>query len=325
MAINLEIIIRVFLSFALSIVCSSFINKAIIKSEKSKHMGQAIRDDIVKTHLKKSGTPTMGGVGIVISIILVSLLNYSFLTYQDYICLGLMLSFFLIGVFDDYLKMKYHNAKGLSSSLRFTLEIMLTLVALVLLGYEQKSMWILHLFTNYIYLGTLFIILIVFMIVGSANAVNMSDGLDGLAGGLVILCYLPFLLIALKDKNYGAAILISSAIGGNIGFLIHNGHPAKIFMGDAGSLSNGALIALLAFLLNREYLLVVAGGVFIIETLSVMIQVGYFKLTHKRIFKMAPLHHHFEMLGLKEYQVVNLFYLLGFICAFLAIILGGVL
>lgn len=325
MAINIEVFIRVIITFILSIIISSFINKLIIKKEKEKHVGQAVRDDIISTHFQKSGTPTMGGVGIVFATITSTLLNFSFLDYKIFIVLLLMFTFFIIGFIDDYIKVKYKNSKGLSASLRFSLEIMFTLVALVLLNYDQQSMWHLHLPNNFIYLGPFFILLIVFMVVGSANAVNMSDGLDGLAGGLIILAYLPFLLIALKGQNYAASILISSIIGGNIGFLIHNAHPAKIFMGDSGSLANGALISLLAFLLNSEYLLVVSGGIFVIETISVILQVGYFKMTHKRIFKMAPIHHHFEALGMKEYQVVNMFYLVGFILAFLSLIMGGIL
>ena len=325
MAINYEVFLRVIITFIFSIVVSFLINKWIIKKEKEKHVGQAVRDDIISTHFQKSGTPTMGGVGIVLAVVLASLINYSFLDYKILIVLFLMLTFFIIGFIDDFIKVKYKNSKGLSARLRFSLEIMFTLVALVLLNYSQRSMWHLHLPNQYIYLGPIFIILIVFMIVGSANAVNMSDGLDGLAGGLIILCYLPFLLVALKEKNYAASILISSVIGGNIGFLIHNAHPAKIFMGDSGSLANGALISLLAFLLNSEYLLVISGGLFILETLSVILQVGYFKVTHKRIFKMAPIHHHFEALGMKEYQVVNMFYLIGFVLAFLSLIIGGIL
>ena len=325
MAINYEVFIRVLLSFTFGIVISFVINKIIIKKEKERHVGQAVRDDIISTHFKKSGTPTMGGVGIVFAVIIASLINYSFFDHKSIIVLLLMFMFFIIGFIDDFIKVKYKNSKGLSASLRFSLEIMFTLIALVLLNYNQQSMWHLHLPNNYLYLGPFFIILIVFMVVGSANAVNMSDGLDGLAGGLIILAYLPFLLIALKDENYGASMLISSAIGGNIGFLIHNAHPAKIFMGDSGSLANGALISLLAFLLNSEYLLVISGGIFVIETMSVIIQVGYFKLTHKRIFKMAPIHHHFEALGMKEYQVVNMFYLIGFSLAFLSLIIGGIL
>ena len=325
MAINYEVFLRVIITFILSGVTSFFINKWIIKKEKEKHVGQAVRDDIISTHFQKSGTPTMGGVGIVSAVVIASIINFSYLNYKIIVVLFLMLTFFIIGFVDDFIKVKYKNSKGLSASLRFSLEIMFTLIALVLLNYSQHSMWHLHLPNQYIYLGPLFIFLIVFMIVGSANAVNMSDGLDGLAGGLIILCYLPFLLVALKEENYAASILITSVIGGNIGFLIHNAHPAKIFMGDSGSLANGALISLLAFLLESEYLLVISGGLFILETISVILQVGYFKITHKRIFKMAPIHHHFEALGMKEYQVVNMFYLIGFTLAFLSLVIGGIL
>ncbi len=325
MVINYEVFLRIIVTFFLSIALSFFINKKIIKKETERHLGQAIRDDIVSTHFIKKGTPTMGGVGIVLAILFTTLLNFSFLNVKILIILALMFSFFLIGFFDDYIKIRYKNSKGLSAGLRFTLEIMFTMLALVFLNFNQQSMWHIHLPNDYVYLGPFFIFLIVFMIVGSANAVNMADGLDGLAGGLIILSYLPFLLVSLKSNNYAISILITSIIGANIGFLIHNAHPAKIFMGDSGSLANGALLALLAFLLESEYLLVISGGIFIIETISVILQVGYFKLTHKRIFRMAPLHHHFESLGMKEYQVVNMFYLLGFIFAFLSMIVGGIL
>lgn len=325
MAINIEILLRFFLSFIVSSLTSMIIIRFIIKSEKKKHLGQAIREDIVMTHQKKQGTPTMGGLGVVGGAIVGTLINYQYLSYKILIALALIISFCLIGFIDDYKKIKYKDAKGLSASLRFSLEVILSIIALILLNYDDKTMWILHLANNYIYLGPLFVVLIIFMIVGATNAVNMTDGLDGLAGGLLILAYLPFLLMALKTKEYGIAFLITSFIGGNIGFLKYNGHPAQIFMGDAGSLANGCFIALIAFMLNSEYLLVISGLVFIVETLSVIIQVAYYKLTKKRVFKMAPLHHHFELCGLKEYQVVNMFYLVGFIMSFIAMIVGDLL
>lgn len=321
----IEILLRVLASFFISASTSMFIIKLIINKEKKKHIGQAIREDIVETHKKKQGTPTMGGVGIVLGALIGVLLNYKYITYKIVITLLLILSFAIIGFIDDYKKMKYKNSKGLSASIRFTLEIILSIIALILLHYNEKTMWILHLPNTYIYLGPLFVFLVIFMIVGAPNAVNMSDGLDGLAGGLLVLAFLPFLLVALKNNEYSIAILISSFIGSNVGFLKYNGHPAQIFMGDVGSLANGAFIALIAFLLGTEYLLVISGFVFIVETLSVIIQVLVFKMTKKRVFKMAPLHHHFELLGMKEYQVVNMFYLIGFIMTFVAMVVGDIL
>ena len=325
MAQNIEILIRVLVSLFLATLVSSLVIKLIIKKEKEKHLGQAIREDIVKTHQLKSGTPTMGGVGILIGAVTSFFINYKFINIKTIIVLLLVSAFFMIGLIDDLIKVKFKDAKGLDAKIRFLLEIALTLVSLVLLGYYEQTMWHLHFFNNYIYLGILFIPFVVLMIVGSANGVNMTDGLDGLAGGLLLLAFLPFLLIALNNQDFALAFLITGFIGGNIGFLRYNANPAKIFMGDAGSLTNGSFLAMIAFLLNAEYLLLIAGGIFVVETISVILQVSYYKATRKRIFKMAPLHHHFEMLGMKEYQVVNLFYLFGFICSFIALVIGGII
>lgn len=325
MAANVEILIRLLFSFFLSLIVSATCIKFIIKKEKKAHLGQAIREDIVQTHQKKQGTPTMGGVGILLGAIVGGLINFKYLNQTVLVLMALVVAFFIIGFIDDYQKIKQKNSRGLSASLRFGLEIVLALGALLLLNYQDKTMWNLHLPNLVIYLGPFFLLLAIFMIVGSANAVNMTDGLDGLAGGLLLLAYLPFLLLSLKQNNFAVAFLIAAFMGGNVGFLWFNANPAKIFMGDAGSLTNGCFLAVIAFITGAEYLLCIAGGLFIIETISVILQVGYYKATHKRIFKMAPLHHHFEMLGMKEYQVVNLFYLLGFVLTFVSLLLGGVL
>lgn len=325
MAHELEMMIRLLVSFIISTVTSLISIKFIIKNELKHHVGQAIREDIVQTHFKKQGTPTMGGVGIVLGVIVGVLINFKYLNFSSLVLLGLVLSFFVIGFVDDYKKVKYKNSKGLSAGFRFSLEILLVMITLLLLDYQEQTKWVFHLGNLSLYLGPLFIIIIILMIVGSSNAVNMTDGLDGLAGGLLLLAYLPFLLLAIKQNNYALAIMITSFIGGNVGFLYYNAHPAKIFMGDAGSLTNGCFLAISAFLTNAEYLLLISGGIFIVETLSVILQVVSFKTTHHRIFKMTPIHHHFELKGMKEYQVVNLFYLVGFIFSFLAILIGGVI
>lgn len=325
MAKKEEILVRLLLVFFMSFIFSLFITRYLIKKERKKHIGQAIKDDIVPTHQKKKNTPTMGGIAIFISAWLVSLIiGFPYLKDKNVLALLLVSgSFFLIGFVDDYLKIKKKNGKGLSALVRILLEVFISMGVLWYLGYQDQTLWRIHfLFQKTWKLSLLFIPFIIFIIVGGANSMNMADGLDGLASGLAMNAYFPFVILAILKENYGIALFLLAVIGGILGFLCFNFHPAKIFMGDVGSLPLGATLAFASFILGAEFLLLIAGGLLIIETLSVILQVISFKLTHRRIFRMAPLHHHFEMQGFKEWQVVMMFYIAGFVLSILATYVG---
>lgn len=325
MAAHALIFLKMIGAFCLSSTLSFFFSCWQIRRERKKQIGQYIKDDIVPTHQKKGKTPTMGGISIFLSCwITACLFIGKDIGSRKVIALFLIsLTFFLIGLIDDLLKIKFHNGKGLPAYIRFFSEIAVLLCVLLFLGYEQQSRWQIHLNPNFgIHVGLFFLPLLILIVVGGANAVNMTDGLDGLASGLSMMACAPFLMSAIYQKEYGIAFFLVSMIGGCLGFLFYNFHPAKIFMGDCGSLPLGATLALSSFILKNELLLAISGALFVIETVSVILQVGSFKLTHHRIFKMAPLHHHFEMKGVAEWKVVMAFYIAGFLFSLIATIVG---
>lgn len=318
-------LIELISSFIFSFIVCFLITKKLIKKESSKNIGQVIKDDIVKSHLKKAKTPTLGGIGIFVSTWLsVLIFGYDKLTDRNLISLLIIsFSFFVIGLIDDLFKIKSKNPKGLSGYIRLFLEIITVLLILNYLGYEQHSLWKISLLNiKLLPLGFLFIPFVIFVVVGGANSVNMSDGLDGLASGLVMMGMSPFLIISLVENELGIALFLMSLIGSLFAFLFFNFHPAKIFMGDAGSLPLGASLALSSFLLNKEILLLISGGIFVFETISVILQVVSYKTRKKRIFLMAPFHHHLELKGLPEWKVVMILYVVGFVLSIIATLIG---
>lgn len=318
-------LIELISSFIFSFIVCFLITKKLIKKESSKNIGQVIKDDIVKSHLKKAKTPTLGGIGIFISTWLsVLIFGYDKLTDRNLISLLIIsFSFFVIGLIDDLIKIKSKNPKGLSGYIRLFLEIITVLLILNYLGYEQHSLWKISLLNiKLLPLGFLFIPFVIFVVVGGANSVNMSDGLDGLASGLVMMGMSPFLIISLVENELGIALFLMSLIGSLFAFLFFNFHPAKIFMGDAGSLPLGASLALSSFLLNKEILLLISGGIFVFETISVILQVVSYKTRKKRIFLMAPFHHHLELKGFPEWKVVMILYVVGFVLSIIATLIG---
>lgn len=318
-------LIELISTFIFSFIICFLITKKLIKKESSKNIGQVIKDDIVKSHLKKAKTPTLGGIGIFVSTWLsVFIFGYDKLTDRNLISLLIIsFSFFVIGLIDDLIKIKSKNPKGLSGYIRLFLEIITVLLILNYLGYEQHSLWKISLLNiKLLPLGFLFIPFVIFVVVGGANSVNMSDGLDGLASGLVMMGMSPFLIISLVENELGIALFLMSLIGSLFAFLFFNFHPAKIFMGDAGSLPLGASLALSSFLLNKEILLLISGGIFVFETISVILQVVSYKTRKKRIFLMAPFHHHLELKGLPEWKVVMILYVVGFVLSIIATLIG---
>lgn len=315
-----------FAAFISSLVISFTLSKALIKLEKKRSISHQIHRLIVKTHQKKKGTATLGGVAIYIALI-TTLFIYDFSFVSSLQGLGIILivtAFFLIGLFDDIKKLREKNEEGLSPSLRIGLEWATSFLGLVILGYSQKTTWLLNLpfSEGYVYLSYLIPFLLTFVIVGTANASNLVDGLDGLNGGLMLFALTPFLVFGLVSHNFTFGILIIAGLGSILGFLLLNIHPAKIFMGDSGSLMLGALLATLSISSNHISELPIVGAVLVLECLSVIIQVLYYKATKKRVFKMAPFHHHLELCGKSESQIVSLYYVTGFIFMVFGILLG---
>ncbi len=298
--------------------------------------GQPIRDDGPQTHIYKKGTPALGGVLILFSIILSSILWTSNFSKFNYILILSLLLFGVIGFIDDFQKVKI--GKGISSKFKFLSQLLATVILFFIIkqnGFDLNKFNIPFLKDSSIELGYLYFILILFIIIGSTNATNLTDGLDGLVSMPLIFVFLTFAIFAyvLGNINFSEYLLVNymrgsgeivifctSAIGALLGFLWFNSSPASIFMGDTGSQSLGASLAVTSILLKQEIVLAVAGGLFVIETISVMLQVIYFKTTKgKRLFLMAPLHHHYEKKGLSEQKIVIRFWILSFLFCLLAL------
>lgn len=302
-------------------------------------VGQTVRNDGPQTHLNKTGTPTMGGV-LVIASIIVSVLLWGDLTNR-YIWLTLlvMTGFGVIGAIDDYRKLVFKNSKGLPAKWKYFWQTMIGLLAAGYLYFTASGVIdtqvIVPFFKNInLDLGAGFIIFAYLVIVGSSNAVNLTDGLDGLAilptvlvgGALGLFAYVAgnfnfatYLIIPYVPGVGEVAVFCSALVGAGLGFLWFNTYPAQVFMGDVGSLSLGAALGLIAVITRQELVLFIMGGIFVAETVSVILQVVGYKLTKKRIFKMAPLHHHFELSGWAEPKVIVRFWIITFLLVLLGL------
>lgn len=286
--------------------------------------GQVEREEGLASHKAKGGTPTMGGIVFVLVPAAVSLLLQpnSLQNTEMMIVILAYLGYALIGFIDDFIIVVRKNNEGLKPSYKFALQsILAILFYFVYQSIAETTLYIpiLHLTWE---MGILYFLLIFIMFTAESNAVNFTDGLDGLCAGTSLIALFPYIVFALLQEKYELAIFMLAVSGSLLGYLKFNVHPAKIFMGDTGSLALGGLLAACAMILKQELLLLVIGGVFLAEMLSVVIQVIHFKRTKKRIFKMAPLHHHFEMSGFKETQVVIMFWGVGLVCAVLGLILA---
>lgn len=301
------------LVFLLAIALSFLLTKGLIAFEKRRSLAQPIHALGVKEHHKKEGTPSMAGLMMYLTTMLLFLIaGFEFFKESRLRALFFVVtSFFFIGFLDDLKKVRKRNEAGLRPLVRLVVEVLVSLVALLLLNYDQSFRWELSLypFDKSIFLGSFFLFLLIFSIVGTSNANNLLDGLDGLSGGVSLIALTPFLLLALKEGQYYLAFYLLLLSGSIIGFLFLNIKPARIFMGDSGSLFIGSSLAISSILLNRLSLLPLVGLIYIVETLSVIMQVGYYKLTKRRIFLMAPLHHHFELKKVPEAKIVMLYYL----------------
>jgi phospho-N-acetylmuramoyl-pentapeptide-transferase len=318
-------------------------------------IGQYIREEGPRSHQKKAGTPTMGGVLIVISIIVPTLIWADLRYVYVWIALFALLCFSGIGFIDDYAKVMKRRNLGLTSRRKFGLQVLVALMLTVILGVMehngaysatlnfpflksfQPDLLIRSLMDNpltYAFGFVVFFLFVVIIVVGASNAVNLTDGLDGLAiglmviaaGAMTVLAYMGghrelagYLQIAHNARTSELTVFCGSMTGASLGFLWYNCHPADIFMGDVGSLSLGGAMGVVAILIKQELLLPFIGGVFVIELLSVVLQVGSYKLRKKRIFKMAPIHHHFEALGWTESKIIIRFWIVGLVLALLAL------
>lgn len=286
--------------------------------------GQVEREEGLASHKAKGGTPTMGGI----IFVLVPVLIFFFIRPQAFLHTEMMivilayLGYALIGFIDDFIIVVRKNNEGLKPAYKFALQSILAIIFYFI--YQTIAATTLHIpvFNLTWEMGVLYFVLVFIMFTAESNAVNFTDGLDGLCAGTCMIAFFPYIIFALVQEKSDLAIFLLAVCGSLLGYLKFNLHPAKIFMGDTGSLALGGLLAASAMILKEELLLILIGGVFLAEMLSVVIQVAHFKRTRKRIFKMAPLHHHFELSGFKETQVVILFWSVGLLCAIAGLWLG---
>lgn len=290
--------------------------------------GQSIRTEGPQSHQVKSGTPTMGGLTFLTTTIILSLVALFFVKDNAPIILLILvtLGFGLIGFVDDYIIVVKKDNQGLTSKQKFLFQILIAVIFYVIsngFGLLTLENSINLPFTDFsIPLSLFYVVFIIFWQVGFSNAVNLTDGLDGLATGLSIIAFSCYLFLANHFNNDGMSVYLAILIGSLGGFLLYNKNKAKLFMGDTGSLALGGIIATVSIMLNQELTLLFIGLVFILETLSVMIQVTSFKLTGKRVFKMSPLHHHYELSGWSEWKIVIVFWIVGLISGLVGIYLG---
>lgn len=330
MLILVKSVIVLLVSFILSLI-GGFI---IIPILKNLNANQRLSIYLEESHKSKNKTPTMGGLIFIIPTIIVVLLLIVFkkidISYNLVIVLITFLGYALIGFIDDYLIIKRKNNKGLSESAKFLLQLFIAVIFFYLFmkAGNEPLLWI-HTFNLKLNIGFLYGLFILLVLVATSNAVNLTDGLDGLAGGLSLICFLTFGIISWNtgwlDDYVGIALLCFSLVGSILGFLVFNVNPAKVFMGDTGSLALGATLGSIAILTRHELLLVLIGIVFVIETLSCIIQRIYYKFTKKRLFLMAPIHHTFEKLNWDERDIVKLFWIIGLLASLLAIGFGVLL
>lgn len=327
MLILAKAVMAVMLGFSFSVIFGYF----AIKFLKRNKIRQSVSETLGKRHLEKSGTPTMGGVifiipTLIIMAVLILTKKVEFST-NLFIVLFVFTFYGLLGYTDDYLIIKKHSNEGLSIFMKLAMQIVIALVFFyIFLSSGNEPILNIHTLGIKLNLGFLYGMFLLFVLVATSNAVNITDGLDGLAGGLSAIAFFAFGIItwgANWAAGYeGVAVFCFVLVGSLVGFLVYNAHPAKIFMGDTGSLALGAALASVAIITNHEITLVIVALVFVIETLSVIIQWIAISKFHTKVFLMAPLHHHFEKLGWAEVDVVRLFWSIGLLLSMAAIAFG---
>jgi phospho-N-acetylmuramoyl-pentapeptide-transferase len=299
------IIICVLSSFIVSLILGQLLIPVLHKLK----FGQHIREDGPESHKKKAGTPTMGGLIFITSSIITVFIFMKHITLETYLCLFSLISFGLIGLVDDSLKIFRKNNDGLSSKQKMLLLIFVSLI-FSLLGYRSNligSSIIIPFYKKAFDLGVYYIPFIVFYYISITNSVNLTDGLDGLCTSVTLVVLTFFIMVSFSLGLYSISVFCAIIVGSLLGFLRYNSFPARIMMGDTGSLALGGLIATVAMILKLPLIIILVGGIFVLEALSDIIQVTYFKLTGKRVFKMAPIHHSFELSGWHEAKIVVTF------------------
>ncbi len=315
--------IEFYYTMAFAFFISLMAGPVAIRILKRYKMGQQIRDDGPRSHLKKTGTPTMGGLIFLFSF-LITFLIFIPKTLEAFLIILVMLGNGAIGLLDDLTKFTRRQSLGLKARNKLFGQGIMVIILFIILFFTGHSTVVEIPFWGPSFdLGILYPFLMLFIVIGASNAVNLTDGLDGLAAGTAIISLLAYLLIAFNLGQMDIAFFCAAMVGACFGFLIFNFHPAKIFMGDVGSLSLGAALGTIAILTKTEILFVIIGGIFVIETLSVIIQVISFQFFGRRVFKMSPLHHHFELSGWSEWKVVAVFWGTAFILSFLALFSVG--
>ncbi|MBR4672565.1 MAG: phospho-N-acetylmuramoyl-pentapeptide-transferase [Bacilli bacterium] len=316
-------VFAIMIGFLFAIVLGLF----LIPILRRKKIGQRISAFVGENHKKKEGTPTMGGLIFVVPTIIITIaliyMKKLELTPELIIILFVFMGYAFIGFLDDFLSIKKNNNEGLTTYQKLFLQLIIALVFFYL--YMQsggKTALISSTLGINIEMGWFYGVFLLFILIGASNAVNLTDGLDGLAGGLSAIAFIAFGLISIVVGYQEIGIFIFILVGSLMGFLIFNTHPAKIFMGDTGSLALGAVMAAVAILTHREITLLIVASVFVVETLSVILQVLWMFAFHKKLFLMTPLHHHFEKLGWCETDIVKLFWVVGLILTMAGVYFG---
>ena len=318
--------------FAISLLLVAFFLTVLMLPRLIKYLhvlkfGQAIREEGPQSHMHKKGTPTMGGisfiVSIVISLIIAMILDSGNIQYYI-LFIYTTISFSIIGYIDDMLIVVKKKNDGLAPRKKLVLQILFSVIFYILVTFIYKDINYIHIpgFDYKFNISYLYLIFLVFWQTGFSNAVNLTDGLDGLATSVTIITTSTFALLAYKENNFPVLIFCLTIVGALLGFLLFNRKPAKIFMGDTGSLALGGILAAISVILHKEIAFLFIGLVYILETLSVIIQVAYFKKTGKRIFKMSPLHHHFELSGYGEVKTVYIFVAIAVISSAIGYFIG---
>ena len=313
--------ISIVLAVLISFVISAAAGPVIIPILRKLKVGQTVRDDGPQTHLKKNGTPTMGGIIFLLAVLITSLIYAPH--YPKVIpILFMTVGFGIVGFLDDFIKVVLHRSEGLTPAQKMAGQLVVTAVfAYYMVNISDVGLTMLVPFFPEISinLGWLSIPLLFFVVIGTVNGTNFTDGLDGLAASVTVMVAVFFSVVAI-GTDAGIAPVTLAVVGGLMGFLLFNVYPASVFMGDTGSLALGGFVAATAYMMNMPLFLLLVGIIYLVEVLSVMIQVTYFKVTHgKRFFKMAPIHHHFEKCGWSETRVVTVFSIITALCCLVAL------
>ena len=318
--------------FAISLLLVAFFLTVLMLPRLIKYLhvlkfGQAIREEGPQSHMHKKGTPTMGGISFIVSIV-ISLVVAMFLDSENiqyyFLFIYTTISFSIIGYIDDMLIVVKKKNDGLAPRKKLMLQILFSVIFYILVSFIYKDINYIHIpgLDYNLNISYLYLIFLVFWQTGFSNAVNLTDGLDGLATSVTIITTSTFALLAYKENNFPVLVFCLTIVGALLGFLLFNKNPAKIFMGDTGSLALGGILAAISVILHKEIAFLFIGLVYILETLSVIIQVAYFKKTRKRIFKMSPLHHHFELSGYGEVKTVYIFVIIAMISSAIGYFIG---